>query len=157
MMENGTSPQAWFVLFELAGATYGIESGAIQQIEMVAAATPVPQAPAFVEGVVFSRGHVVPAINLRQRFGFEKIPYDGRARLIVVARGGRVVGLLVDSAREFVQIAADSIQAPPDGLAQISGQYLQSIARMGDRLVLILDVDEVLNFSEAAAETLQPV
>lgn len=156
-METAASSQAWFVLFELAGATYAIESGAIQQIEMVAAVTPVPQAPAFVEGVVFSRGHVVPAINLRQRFGFEKVAYDERARLIVVARGVRVVGLLVDSAREFVPIAADSIQAPPEGLAQISGKYLQSIARIGERLVLILDVDEVLNFPETASETLQPV
>ncbi len=61
----------------------------------------------FVDGVVFSRGAVVPAVNLRARFGFERAPYDARTRLIVVQHGGRSVGLIVDSAREFVTIPAD--------------------------------------------------
>jgi purine-binding chemotaxis protein CheW len=59
--------------------------------------------------------------------------------------------LLVDSAREFVAIDADLIQPPPEGLAGLSGKYLRSIARINDRLVLVLDVDEVLNFADAAA------
>jgi purine-binding chemotaxis protein CheW len=98
--------------------------------------------------VVFSRGQVVPAVNLRRRFGFEKAPHDLRTRLVVVSKGGRSVGLVVDSAREFVAIPAASIQLPPDALSGLSGKYLQSIARLGDRLVLILDIDEVLNFAE---------
>ncbi len=139
-----------FVLFELAKTTYGITSEAIRQIEMVETVTPVPHASSFVEGVVFSRGNVIPVINLRQRFGFEKIPHDSRTRLVIVARNDRVVGLLVDSAREFVEIDVESIQPPPEGLVGLSGKYLQSIARISDRLVLLLDVDEVLNFADAS-------
>lgn len=146
-----------FVLFELAGTTYGITSDAIRQIEMVESITPVPHASRFVEGVVFSRGNVIPAINLRQRFGFDRIPHDDRTRLVIVARQDRVVGLLVDSAREFVSIGADSIQPPPEGLAGLSGKYLRSIARIGDRLVLVLDVDEVLNFAETAPLPAEPL
>jgi purine-binding chemotaxis protein CheW len=145
-----------FILFELAGATYGVASGAVEQIEMVEVITPVPNAPAFVEGVVFSRGRVVPAINLRQRFGFERTPHDARARLVVISHGERRVGLLVDAAREFLAIGPDSIQLPPEGLAGLSGKYLKNIARIGERLVLILDVDEVLNFTEVASQTPQP-
>lgn len=156
-MNHATQTTQSFVLFELAGTTYGITSEAIRQIEMVETITPVPHASRFVEGVVFSRGHVIPAINLRQRFGFEKIPHDARTRLVIVARHDRVVGLLVDSAREFVAIGVDSIQPPPEGLAGLSGKYLQSIARIGDRLVLVLDVDEVLNFAEIAAVSAEPV
>jgi purine-binding chemotaxis protein CheW len=137
-----------FILFELAGTTYGLRSGLVQQMEMVEHVTPVPNAPPFVEGVVFTRGQVVPVVNLRRRFGFEKVPNDLRTRLVVVANEGRSVGLLVDAAREFVAIAAESIQPPPETLSGLSGKYLQSIARLGERLVLILDIDEVLNFTE---------
>ena len=137
-----------FILFELAGTTYGVRSNVVQQMEMVEHVTPVPNAPPFVEGVVFSRGQVVPVVNLRRRFGFEKVPNDLRTRLVVVANEGRSVGLLVDAAREFVAIAAESIQPPPETLSGLSGKYLQSIARLGERLVLILDVDEVLNFTD---------
>jgi len=150
MNHNAATTQS-FVLFELAGTTYGIPSESIRQIEMVETITPVPHASRVVEGVVFSRGNVIPAINLRQRFGFEKIPHDSRTRLVIVARHDRVVGLLVDSAREFVAIDVDSIQPPPEGLAELSGKYLRSIARISDRLVLVLDVDEVLNFADVAA------
>jgi purine-binding chemotaxis protein CheW len=137
-----------FILFELVGTTYGLSSRIVQQMEMIDHITPVPNAAPFVEGVVFSRGQVVPAVNLRRRFGFEKIPHDLRSRLVVVAHAGRCVGLVVDAAREFVAIPADAIQPPPEALSGLSGKYLQAIARLGDRLVLILDIDEVLNFTE---------
>jgi purine-binding chemotaxis protein CheW len=137
-----------YILFELAGTTYGLPSRVVQQMEMVEHITPVPNAPSFVEGVVFSRGQVVPAVNLRRRFGFEKTPHDLRTRLVVVSNGGRSVGLIVDAAREFVAIPAESIQPPPEALSGLSGKYLHGIARLGERLVLVLDVDEVLNFTE---------
>jgi purine-binding chemotaxis protein CheW len=144
-----TSASEPFILFELAGTTYGLSSRVIQQMEMVEHITPVPNAPAFVEGVVFSRGQVVPAVNLRRRFGFEKVPHDLRTRLLVVAHAGRSVGLLVDTAREFVAVPADAIQSPPEALSGTSGKYVQSIAKLGERLVLILDVDEILNFTQS--------
>ncbi len=137
-----------YILFELVGTTYGLRSRVVQQMEMVEHITPVPNAPPFVEGVVFSRGQVVPAINLRRRFGFEKVPHDLRTRLVVVAHAGRCVGLLVDAAREFVAIPTDAIQPPPEALSGLSGKYLQGIARLGERLVLILDIDELLNLTE---------
>src|SRR5215471_5451709 len=90
-----------FVIFTLAGTTYGLRSGLVQQMEMIENITPVPNAPPAVEGVVFSRGRVVPAINLRVRFGFERIPIELRTRLVIVSTGGRTVGLMVDTAREF--------------------------------------------------------
>ncbi len=143
-----TSATDTFVLFELAGTTYGVRSQLVQQMEMLEHITPVPNAPPYVEGVVLSRGQVVPAVNLRRRFGFEKAAHDLRTRLVVVTNGNRSVGLVVDSAREFVTIPAEAIQPPPEALTGLSGKYLQSVARIGERLVLILDVDEVLNFTE---------
>jgi purine-binding chemotaxis protein CheW len=137
-----------YILFELAGTTYALPSQAVQQMEMVEHITPVPNAPPFVEGVVFSRGQVIPAVNLRGRFGFARIPYDLRTRLIVVHTGNRTAGLIVDSAREFTRIPANAIQPPPEGITELSGNYLQGVALLGERVVLILNVDEVLKLSE---------
>src|SRR6185295_3300289 len=93
-----------FILFMVAGTTYAAPSRQVRHIEMVDEVTPVPNAPPFVEGVIFSRGQVVPVLNLRVRFGFERAPRDLRTRVIVVDGGGRQVGLLADEAREFVVI-----------------------------------------------------
>ena len=149
-MPNTESAPESFILFELAGTTYALRSRAVQQMEMVEHITPVPNAAPFVEGVVFSRGQVVPIINLRQRFGFEKRTHDVKTRLVVVAHQGRTVGLVVDAAREFVTIPPEAIQPPPEAISGLSGKYLQSIAKLGERLVLIIDLDELLNFTDFA-------
>jgi purine-binding chemotaxis protein CheW len=78
-------------------------------------------------------------------------PYTLRSRLIVVAIGERTVGLIVDTAREFVKIAADVIQPPPEAIAGLSGAYLKGIAKIGERLVVLLGLDEVLFGAEIAA------
>jgi chemotaxis signal transduction protein len=133
-----------YVLCELAGTAYAIPSHAVQRMEMVEHVTPVPNAPPFLDGVVFSRGRVVPVVNLRRRFGFDPAAYDMKTRLVVVTHADRAVGLIVDAAREFVTIPADAIQPPPDGLAGTSGNYLGGVATIGGKVVLILDVAEVL-------------
>ena len=137
-----------YIAFELAGTTYAVPSRAVQHVEMIEQITAVPNAPVAVEGVVYSRGQVIPAVNLRSRFGFEKVPIELRTRLIVVNVGGRTVGLMVDTAREFISIAPEAIQAPNDAISGLSGKYLKGIATVGDRIVLILDLNEIVNVSE---------
>jgi purine-binding chemotaxis protein CheW len=140
-----------YILFELAGTTYALRTRDVQHMEMVEHITPVPNAPAFVEGVVFSRGQVVPAVNLRVRFGFERQKITIQSRLIIVRTGQRRVGLMVDSSREFRTIATEAIQPPNDAIAGLSGRYLQGIANLADRLILVLDIRAVLEFVEEIA------
>ena len=138
-----------YILFSLAGTTYALRTRDVTHIEMIEQITSVPNAAHFVDGVVFSRGQVVPALNLRARFGFDRVPPDVRTRLLVVQSDGRSVGLVVDSAREFLSIPSSAVQPPNQALAGISGQYIEGIANLNDRLVLILDLSEVLNFSQS--------
>lgn len=133
-----------YVLCELAGTTYAVRSDDIQQLEMVTAPTPVPNAPPFVDGVVSIRGQVIPAVSLRARFGFPRAEHDARSRLVVVRAAGRTVGLIVDRAREFANVPSDSIKPLPEGIGGLSGEYLQGIAHHGDRLLLIVDVRHLL-------------
>lgn len=134
-----------FILFELAGTTYGVRSGSVQQIDMIDDVTSVPNAHPALEGVVLVRGQVIPAIDLRTRFGFDKIGRDLRSRLVVINNGTRVVGLIVDTAREFLKISHDSIEPPPEALTGLSGKYLEGIATVGERPILILKLDAVLD------------
>jgi purine-binding chemotaxis protein CheW len=140
-----------YILFTVAGTTYALPSAEVRHMEMIENITRVPNAPAFVDGVVFSRGQVVPVVNLRARFGFDRAAFDLRTRLIVVQAGDRLIGLVADSAREFVVIPPDAIQPPNEALAGMSGRYVDGIASMGDRLILVLNLDRILNFAEAAS------
>jgi purine-binding chemotaxis protein CheW len=138
-----------YILFSVAGTTYALRTRDVTHVEMIEQITSVPNAPSFVDGVVFSRGQVVPALNLRARFGFDRAPNDVRTRLLVVQSDGRNIGLVVDSAREFLAIADSAVQPPNQALAGLSGQYIAGIANLNDRLILILDLQPVLNFSES--------
>jgi purine-binding chemotaxis protein CheW len=151
-MQNGNSET--YILFEVAGTTYGVSSRSVQQIEMIEHLTPLPNAEPFVEGVVFTRGQVIPAINVRLRFGFEKTPHTTRTRMIVTNHQGRVVGLIVDSAREFMSIQNNAIQTAPASIAGMSGRYLKGIVTIGDRIVLMVDLSELVNLERTRAAAL---
>ena len=140
-----------YIVFVVAGTSYAVPSHQVQHMEMVEQVTPVPNAPRFVEGVVFSRGQVVPVINLRARFGFERTTINQRARLLVTQHGSRNVGLLADEAREFITIADGSIQPPGDAIGNLSGSYLDGVATLGQRIVLILNIREVVESTPVAA------
>jgi len=147
MAETASSADT-FILFSVAGTTYALRSADVQHMEMVEHVTRVPNAAPFVDGVIFSRGQVVPAINLRARFGFERAPYDIRTRLIVVQSGSRHVGLIADDGREFLRVPAGAMQPPQDALSGMSGRYVEGIVSVNDRLILVLNLVELLNVSE---------
>ena len=110
----------------------------------------------FVEGVVSVRGQVIPAVSLRTRFGFDRAEHDLRSRLIVVRSRGRTVGLVVDSAREFASIPADGIGPLPEGIGGASRRYLRGVAQRGDRLVLVVDVPELLALDVLPTDPVPP-
>ena len=133
-----------YIIFELAGAQYGIASNEVLHIEMLEHITPVPNTAAAVEGVVFSRGQVIPALNLRVRFGLAREPHTPRTRLILIKVQQRTVALIVDVAREFRVIPADAIRPVEETLHGIRGNYVRGVATVNNRLILLLDLRAVL-------------
>ena len=144
-----------YIVFSLGGTHYAVPTMQVAHVEMVEDITRVPNAPHYVDGIVFSRGVVVPAMSLRARFGFDRAPYDMRTRLLVVQSGTRTVGLVVDSAREFQSIPPAAIMPPGEGLSGLSGRYMRGIASIGDRLIVVLDLDALLEH-EIEAVTQDP-
>ncbi len=140
-----------YIVFKVADADYAIQIDSIQQVEMVERITRVPNAPEFVDGVVYLRGQVVPVINLRSRFHMEKIPYSLQSRLIVVQQDKRRIGLAVDSAREFITIPEDQVTPPPETLAGPGTEYLEGVASISNRLILIVNIKQLLSAQERTA------
>lgn len=142
------------ILFVVAGTTYALPTADVAHVEIVEEITRVPNAAPFVDGVVFSRGEVVPAVNLRARFGFDRIDADLRSRLLVIHSRGRAVGLVVDACREFLTIPAEAIAPPGDGLGGPAVHYLTGIATFDGRLIAVVDVDELLKALDPALTAL---
>jgi chemotaxis signal transduction protein len=137
-----------YILFVVGGTTYALPSAAVAHVEMVEQVTRVPNAAPFVDGVVFSRGQVVPAVNMRVRFGFDRATVDLQTRLLVVHAHGRTIGFIVDVCREFLTIPADAIAPPGDALGSVGVHYLTGIATIGGRLIVIVDLAELLNATD---------
>jgi purine-binding chemotaxis protein CheW len=139
-----------YILFELAGSLYGVRSEDVQHVDMLEHVTPVPNAAPSVDGVVFSRGNVIPALNLRARFGLPREPHTRRTRLIFLKVRQRVVALIVDASQDFRRIPPDTIRPIGETLHGIDGNYVKGVATVKDRLVLLLDVGAVLKLDEIA-------
>lgn len=137
-----------YVVFELSGSLYGIPSENVLHIDMFEHVTLVPNANPAIDGVVFSRGQVIPALNLRTRFGFPRQEKTLRTRIIFTTVHDRTVGLIVDSAKEFLDLPADTIRPIEETLTGINGRYLKAVTKAGERLILILDLEAVLNVDD---------
>ncbi|PDO11255.1 MAG: chemotaxis protein CheW [Candidatus Reconcilbacillus cellulovorans] len=136
------------VVFRLGEQEYGVEVDHVKTIERMSPITRVPKTPPFVKGVVNNRGVVLPVIDLRERFGLPAAEYTDGTRIIVVQVGDLEVGMIVDSANDVRDVDSDRIEVPPEVVGGIRAKYLRGIARLDERLLVLLNLHEVLNKSE---------
>ena len=143
MAQARTSTQ--FVGFRLSGQEYAFRIEQIQEIVIPDRLTRMPQVPDYVEGVTNLRGTIIPMINLRLLFGMEAKPNDDETRTIVVNVGPRTIGCTVDSVSQVIRISAENIQSAP-GIVKADGAgYISGIAKLENRLVILLAIDELLD------------
>lgn len=135
---------ALHVLFRVGEADYVVPAADVVQMETFTGATEVPGCAAHVAGLVQIRGRVIPVIDLRLRFGLPPVERTLDSRVIVVADGGRQVGLLADSARSVVRIATEAFQVPPDVIREQSQGFVNSIARTAQGVVMRIDFTKVI-------------
>ncbi len=146
--------RAQFLTFTLGEEEYGVEILRVQEIKGYSSVTPIPNSPAWVKGVMNLRGTVVPVFDMRQKFRMEAREYDRFTVIVVVNVGTRVVGLIVDSVSDVLDFDVDSIEPAPDLGAMVDTTTIQGIARNGDRLVTLLDIDRVVD-NDALGSRLQ--
>jgi purine-binding chemotaxis protein CheW len=142
--DQAVATGALHVLFTVGATEYGIAADTVLQMETFSGATSVPGTAPYVAGVVQIRGRVIPLVDLRIRFGESARERDADTRIVVGQRGDRVVGLLVDRAREVITIPADKIQPPPPILDQMARGFVVAIAHLEGRVVLLVDFAKII-------------
>lgn len=133
------------VVFKVGDADYVVSAESVLYMESFTGATPVPGAPAFVAGLVQIRQRVVPVVDLRLRFGLPPAEPGLGQRVIVVQVDERAVGLLVDSAREVLDVPAEAVRPPPDLIAGQSQGFVRAVVAVRDRLLMSLDLARVVS------------
>ncbi len=136
------------VVFDLAGEHYGVDIAVVEGIIKMQAITAVPHAPSFVEGVTNLRGKVLPVIDLRKRFGLPDTGTTRDSRIVVVEMNGTTVGMVVDGVSEVLRISAEAVEPPSPIVTTVDSAFIRGIAKVGERLVILLDLSKVLTGEE---------
>lgn len=136
------------VSFRLGVEEYAVEITKVKEIILVEGITKVPQMPAYIEGVINLRGTVIPVLDLRKRFDIGNAQITEHTRIVVTRLEGRIIGMIVDSVSRVMKIPRANIQPPPETIACVAGEYLVGVAKLDDRMQLLLDIDKVLRVDE---------
>jgi purine-binding chemotaxis protein CheW len=139
------------VSFAIGNEEFGVNILKVQEINKLTQITKVPNAPYFVEGVINLRGKVIPIIDLRTRLGMPKKEHDKNTRIIVVEIEGKTIGFIVDSVSEVLRIPKSITEPPPDIVAGINAEYITAVAKLENRLLILLDLDKILSVEEKKA------
>jgi purine-binding chemotaxis protein CheW len=145
------SAELQLVSFKLSDEEYGIDILKVQEINRMLDITRVPDSPPFVEGVINLRGKVIPIVDLRGRFGMERRAHDKNTRIVVVELAGRIVGFIVDAVREVLRIQSSVAEPAPQMTAGAGEEYITGIAKLEDRLLILIDLEKVLGETLAEA------
>jgi len=132
------------VLCKVNDTEYVLPASDVLQMESFVGATKVPGAASTVAGLVQIRGRVVPVVDLRVVFGLAPVAPTIDSRVVVMKAAERVVGLLVDSAREVLKIPAGDFHPPPAVLAQQTDGLVKAVAQVGNRLLMLIDFIKVI-------------
>ena len=143
--------QRELITFEVAGQIFGLDIMAIREIRAWSPPTRLPRVPGHVAGVVNLRGAILPVIDLAVRLGWPGSEPTPRHAMIVTQLCGQLRGLIVDSVRDIVTVAADAVQAPPTIPDSGVEPFLDGLVALEDRMIMVLDL-AALNAEEIAIE-----
>jgi len=141
-----------YLTFLLGSETYGIDIMKVQEIIGIMAITRVPRTPGFIRGVINLRGKVIPVVDVRLKFGMKALESAGRSCVIVVRiyQNDSLVttGLIVDAVSEVLDIRTDQIEDSPSFGENVNTDYILCMAKCGEKVVMLLDIDWVLSREE---------
>lgn len=151
-------PSEQYLTFFMAEEEYGVDILSVQEIRGWERATPIPNAPGHVRGVINLRGTVVPIVDLRQRFGISSIAYGPTTVVIVlkVSNGGkgfRVMGIIVDAVSDVHNFKVSDIQASPE-MSDNNSAYIKGLGSVGENMVILLDINRLLKADDDSQDVL---
>ncbi len=136
------------VSFHLGNEEYGVDISQVQEIIRMVDITHVPRAPHFMEGVINLRGQLIPIIDLRTRFGMSRAEHTKNTRIVVTEIAGKRVGIIVDSVSEVLNLPVENVEEAPEMIAGVGTEYISGVGKMGDRLIILLELQKVISTQE---------
>lgn len=146
--QSAIGTEVQLVVFRLGNEEYGVPITQVKEINRLTTATKVPKSPAFVEGIINLRGQIIPIIDMKKRFDLPLSEYTGEARVIVIQVGQQTFGVEVDAVSEVLRINTDNIEGAPSIVSGIDARYITGVAKVGERLLILLDLDKLLSEEE---------
>jgi len=143
-------PVIQLVTFRLQDESYGINVMQVQEVLRVSEIAPVPGAPMYVLGIINLRGNVVTVIDTRTRFGLPTTEIDDSSRVVIIESDKQVVGILVDSVAEVVELRASEVDSAPNVGNEESSRYIQGVATRNENLLIVVDLNKLLTEEEWA-------
>jgi purine-binding chemotaxis protein CheW len=134
--------------FRLGGEEYAISILKVQEIRGYDAVTRIASAPEYLKGVVNLRGIIVPIVDMRIKFNVGQATYDPFTVVIILNINGHTIGMVVDSVSDVVTLTPDQIKAAPDMGASVATEFLQGLGTVGERMLILLDIDKLLGSEE---------
>lgn len=143
-IEKGQVDGGKFLTFMLKGEEYGVEILTVREIIGIIDITSVPQTPPYVKGVINLRGKVIPIIDLRLKFKIEETEYTNETCIIVVDVNNILMGIVVDTVSEVINIDSADVEPAPSFGEKINTEYIMGIGKMKGEVKILLDVSMVL-------------
>lgn len=147
---QATDPLLQWVTFRLDSETYGINVMQVQEVLRVTEIAAVPGAPDYVLGIVNLRGKVVTVIDTRKRFGLSQQDTDDSTRIVIIEVEGQVIGILVDSVAEVIDLRSSAIEIAPNVGNEDNAKYIQGVASINGELLILIDLNKLLTEDEMA-------
>lgn len=147
---RNTAQGGKYLTFSLASEEYGLEILKVREIIGIMDITAMPQMPPYVKGVINLRGKVIPVIDLRTKFGLESAEYTEQTCIVVVDVGS-LVGVIVDTVQEVLDIDGTQIDPPPPLGASVDTTFIMGMGKVKDDVKILLDIDKVLGSEELVA------
>jgi purine-binding chemotaxis protein CheW len=137
-----------FLTFRLGAEEYGIDILKVQEIRSYEAPTRIANAPSFVKGVVNLRGVIVPIVDLRLKLGCDTAEYNDFTVVIVLNVRGRVVGAVVDSVSDVLELTQDSIRPAPEMASAVDTSFITGISNVNDRMLILMDIEALMSSAD---------
>jgi purine-binding chemotaxis protein CheW len=134
-----------YLTFRLDQEEYGIDILKVQEIRGYERPTRIANAPSFIKGVVNLRGTIVPIVDMRLKFNCSKAEYDAFTVVIILNLRSRIVGIVVDSVSDVMELPADSLKDAPDVDSVIDSDAVLGLGSLGDRMLILLDIEKLMS------------
>ncbi len=143
--ETTTTGAREYLTFRLDQEEYGIDILKVQEIRGYEPPTRIAHAPAFIKGVVNLRGTIIPIVDMRLKFNCSKAEYNSFTVVIILNLRNRVVGIVVDSVSDVMELSAESIRPAPDIESVIDNDCIMGLGSVGERMLILLDIEKLMS------------